>query len=214
MMSHLAVSAEPLSPPTVENLTASGVCFPTLLNILALQYLVMSWVTCTLVKSPQKSHTNSHLKVTKGPGTLGVYNSLWDSLPVEVCELLHEDVVLQQDGTSGAHSETVELVRHRGSMSCRQLVGELNRRLAVSRTLTSHISLLTPLLLFCLSSWLVAKSLSDIVLPLSLLSVSRITITESWISLLTQSTFQLQLLLVCFMIYQLLRKPPDLSSLD
>ena len=26
---HLAVSAEPLSPPTVENLTAIGVCFPT-----------------------------------------------------------------------------------------------------------------------------------------------------------------------------------------
>ena len=38
----LAVSAEPLSPPTVENLTASGVCFPTLLNTAALQYLVMS----------------------------------------------------------------------------------------------------------------------------------------------------------------------------
>ena len=118
--------------------------------------------------SPHRKVTQIlYLKVTKGPGTLGVYNSLWDSLPVEVCELLHEDVVLQQDGTSGAHSETVELVRHRGSMSCRQLVGELHRRLAVSRTLTSHISLLTPLLLFCLSSWLVAKSLSDIVFPLS-----------------------------------------------
>ena len=29
MIWHLAVSAEPLSPPTVENLTAIGVCFPT-----------------------------------------------------------------------------------------------------------------------------------------------------------------------------------------
>jgi len=39
------VSAEPLSPPTVEHLTAMGVFFPMLENTLALQYLVMSWVT-------------------------------------------------------------------------------------------------------------------------------------------------------------------------
>ena len=59
-MSHLAVSADPLSPPTVENLTitiiiiiiiiiiittyltASGVCFPTLLKMFALQRWLMS----------------------------------------------------------------------------------------------------------------------------------------------------------------------------
>ena len=41
----LAVSAEPLSPPTVENLTASGVCLPTLLKMSALQRCRMSWVT-------------------------------------------------------------------------------------------------------------------------------------------------------------------------
>ncbi len=42
---YLAVSAEPLSPPTVEHLTASGVRFPISLKSLALVYFVMSWVT-------------------------------------------------------------------------------------------------------------------------------------------------------------------------
>ena len=34
---HLAVSADPLSPPTVENLTAIGVCFPTCKSSSALE---------------------------------------------------------------------------------------------------------------------------------------------------------------------------------
>lgn len=42
---YLTVSADPLSPPTVENLTATGVCFPMLENISALQYFVISCVT-------------------------------------------------------------------------------------------------------------------------------------------------------------------------
>lgn len=39
---YLTVSAEPLSPPTVEHLTAIGVLLPILENTLALQYLVIS----------------------------------------------------------------------------------------------------------------------------------------------------------------------------
>jgi hypothetical protein len=42
---YLAVSADPLSPPTVENLTATGVCLPTREKTLALQMSVMSCVT-------------------------------------------------------------------------------------------------------------------------------------------------------------------------
>jgi len=40
-----SVSAEPFSPPTVENRTNASVFLPMLLNSLALLYLVMSWVT-------------------------------------------------------------------------------------------------------------------------------------------------------------------------
>lgn len=42
---YLTVSADPLSPPTVENLTATGVCFPIAENKSALQYFVISLVT-------------------------------------------------------------------------------------------------------------------------------------------------------------------------
>lgn len=41
----LAESAEPFSPPTVENRVKMGVRLPTWLRNLALQYLVMSLVT-------------------------------------------------------------------------------------------------------------------------------------------------------------------------
>lgn len=50
---YLTVSAEPLSPPTVENLTATGVCFPTLENKSALQYCVMSCVTSKYPNAPE-----------------------------------------------------------------------------------------------------------------------------------------------------------------
>lgn len=42
---YLTVSAEPLSPPTVEHLIAIGVFFPMVEKTLALQYLVISCVT-------------------------------------------------------------------------------------------------------------------------------------------------------------------------
>lgn len=42
---YLTVSAEPLSPPTVENLTAMGVRFPIEEKTFALEYFVISWVT-------------------------------------------------------------------------------------------------------------------------------------------------------------------------
>lgn len=45
----LSESAEPDSPPTVENLKNIGVYFPTSFKNLALQYLLISFVT---VKTP------------------------------------------------------------------------------------------------------------------------------------------------------------------
>jgi len=42
---YLSVSADPLSPPTVENLKKTGVLLPTVLKKLALVYLVTSLVT-------------------------------------------------------------------------------------------------------------------------------------------------------------------------
>jgi hypothetical protein len=42
---YLTVSADPLSPPTVENRIAIGVFLPTFEKTLALQYFVMSCVT-------------------------------------------------------------------------------------------------------------------------------------------------------------------------
>ena len=44
-LTYLTVSADPLSPPTVENLTAIGVFLPMFEKTLALQYFVMSCVT-------------------------------------------------------------------------------------------------------------------------------------------------------------------------
>ena len=51
---YLALSADPLSPPTVENLTPIGVFFPISLKTLALQYLVMSWVTSKYPNAPEE----------------------------------------------------------------------------------------------------------------------------------------------------------------
>ena len=67
-----------------------------------------------------------YLEITKGSGPLGVDHSLGDSLPVEVSELLDKDVVLQEYWPPGAHSDAVQLVRHRGAVGCGQLVRELN----------------------------------------------------------------------------------------
>src|SRR5690606_40261246 len=44
--------ALPISPATVENRANISVCFPISLNILALVYCVMSWVTVKVPKAP------------------------------------------------------------------------------------------------------------------------------------------------------------------
>lgn len=53
ILKYLAVSADPLSPPTVENLAATGVCFPTHENISALQNFVISCVTSKYPNAPK-----------------------------------------------------------------------------------------------------------------------------------------------------------------
>ena len=58
MIVYLTVSAEPLSPPTVENLTAMGVFFPIFENTFALQYLVISCVTSKYPKAPKNDNKN------------------------------------------------------------------------------------------------------------------------------------------------------------
>lgn len=50
---YLTVSADPFSPPTVENLTATGVCLPMLENKSALQYCVISCVTSKYPNAPK-----------------------------------------------------------------------------------------------------------------------------------------------------------------
>jgi len=52
ILSHLTVSALPLSPPAVENRTAILVLFPTNLNTVAFVYLVMSLVTSKYPNAP------------------------------------------------------------------------------------------------------------------------------------------------------------------
>ena len=52
ILSHLNVSALPLSPAVVENRTAILVLFPTDLNTVAFVYLVMSRVTSKYPKAP------------------------------------------------------------------------------------------------------------------------------------------------------------------
>lgn len=51
---YLTVSAEPLSPPTVEKRIASGVFFPTWEKTFAIEYLEMSLVTSKYPKAPEK----------------------------------------------------------------------------------------------------------------------------------------------------------------
>lgn len=48
------MSADPLSPPTVENLTATGVLLPTDENTESLVYLLTSWVTSKCPKAPEQ----------------------------------------------------------------------------------------------------------------------------------------------------------------
>jgi hypothetical protein len=57
---YLTVSADPLSPPTVENRIAIGVFLPTFEKTLALQYFVMSCVTSKYPKAPNgQKHINT-----------------------------------------------------------------------------------------------------------------------------------------------------------
>ena len=71
-----------------------------------------------------------NLKISEGPGSLGMDNPLWDPLPVEVCELLYEDMVLEQQRPPRAHAETVELVPHWGPVSRGETVWILNEKIS------------------------------------------------------------------------------------
>ena len=53
----LTVSADPLSPPTVEHLTAIGVLFPMPEKTFAFVYCVISWVTSKYPNAPNKTYT-------------------------------------------------------------------------------------------------------------------------------------------------------------
>ena len=54
---------------------------------------------------------------------------LRDALPVEVCELLDEDVVLEQQRPPRPHAQAVQLVPHRGPVTCGQPVRVLNKKI-------------------------------------------------------------------------------------
>ncbi len=47
--------------------------------------------------------------------TLGMYNSLWDSLSVKMCHLIQVDKILEKQGAPGTRSLRVEFVPNRGS---------------------------------------------------------------------------------------------------
>ena len=70
-----------------------------------------------------------HLKISEGPGPLGMDNSLRDALPVEVDELLDEDVVLKQQRPPRPHAETVQLVPHWSPVSRSEAVWILNEEI-------------------------------------------------------------------------------------
>ena len=57
-------------------------------------------------------------------------NPLWDPLPVEVCELLYEDMVLEQQRPPRSHAEAVELVPHWGPVSRGEAVWILNEKIS------------------------------------------------------------------------------------
>ena len=74
--------------------------------------------------------SKTHLKISEGPSPLGMDNSLWDPLPVEVCELLYEDMILEQQRPPRSHAEAVELVPHWGPVSRGEAVWILNEKIS------------------------------------------------------------------------------------
>ena len=54
---------------------------------------------------------------------------LRDSLPVEVGELLDEDVILEQERPPRTHAQAVQLVPHRGPVTSGQPVWVLNKKI-------------------------------------------------------------------------------------
>ena len=70
-----------------------------------------------------------HLKISEGPGPLGMDDPLRDALPVEVGELLDEDMVLEQQRSPRPHAETVQLVPHWGPVSRGEAVWILNEEI-------------------------------------------------------------------------------------
>lgn len=57
----LSESADPASPPTVENLAKTGVLFPTESKNFALQYFVTSAVTSKYPCAPIKTNNSNYL---------------------------------------------------------------------------------------------------------------------------------------------------------
>ena len=65
------------------------------------------------------------LEVAEGPGPLGMHHPLRYPLSVKVGQLLNERMVLEQEGTPGTHTDTVELVSQGSTMGCGQLLRSL-----------------------------------------------------------------------------------------
>ena len=57
-----------------------------------------------------RSNIISDFDITVGSGTLGVHNSLRDSLTSEVSEFVEQDKVLSEDGSAGTSSHRVLVV--------------------------------------------------------------------------------------------------------
>jgi len=66
------------------------------------------------------SNIVSHFEVAVGTGSLGVDDSLGDSLSVKLGELVNQVEVLQEDGSSGASGHRVLVVVNRHASACCQ----------------------------------------------------------------------------------------------
>lgn len=60
-----------------------------------------------------------HLKNALGHCTTGMDHALWDALTVELCDLLDQVVVLQEDGAAGTHCiATITVCVNKTSAAC------------------------------------------------------------------------------------------------
>lgn len=80
-----------LDLPTVEKRTAMGVLFPICSNTLALQYLVISWVTSKYPKAPDEKDRNSQHKTI--PRTINRH--LWQSTTKQTHKAEVQDLPIQ-----------------------------------------------------------------------------------------------------------------------